>query len=192
MCCVHSFQSLFVFMNFNQHICKAPTCRHAYAEPHPPHKADSCRLLTLQNNLPLHSHYTTACLFISSRLNCLAAIKWWKPKNHLHLTFVIYVRVRSILAAPHFETDSVTRGAGLHMRIPLSTPRWMCSRWQTQIQLRPSWVTPDLTLSSCDQQKDGEESVLIIQQQWSSVYRGPCSTERVSATRWAAQLRSDL
>lgn len=75
MCCVHSFQSLFVFMNFNQHICKAPTCRHAYAEPHPPHKADSCRLLTLQNNLPLHSHYTTACLFISSRLNCLAAIK---------------------------------------------------------------------------------------------------------------------
>jgi len=72
LCCVHSSQSLFVFMNFNQRICKAPTCFHANAEPHPPHKADSCRLLTLQNNLPIHSHYTTACLFISSHLDCLA------------------------------------------------------------------------------------------------------------------------
>lgn len=51
--CVHSSQSLFVFMNFNQCICKPPTCFHTYAELHPPHKEDSCRLLTLQNNLPL-------------------------------------------------------------------------------------------------------------------------------------------
>lgn len=83
-CTVHSSQSLFVFMNFNQRICKAPTCFHAYAEPHPPHKEDSCRLLTRQNNPPIHSHYTTACLFISSHLNCLAAIKRWKTKNNLH------------------------------------------------------------------------------------------------------------
>lgn len=38
-------------------------------------------------------------------------------------------------------------------------------------------------LTSHDQWKDRGQRVLIIQQQWGSVYRGPCSTERASATR---------
>lgn len=85
------------------------------------------RLLTLQNNLPLHSHYTTACLFISSRLYYLAAIKWWKPKNHLHLTFVICVHVRFV-SQSHFTcgqfwnwlcNKTLKQGPGLHLRIPL-------------------------------------------------------------------------
>lgn len=156
MCCVHSFQSLFVFMNFNQHICKAPTCRHAYAEPHPPQKADSCRLLTLQNNLPLHSHYTTACLFISSRLYYLAAIKWWKPKNHLHLTFVICVHVRFV-SQSHFTCDqfwnwlcnkTLKQGPGLHLRIPLSTQRWMCSSWHLSCKQKSSCSRLESRLTS--------------------------------------------
>lgn len=70
--CVHSSQKFVCFfMNFNLHFCLPPTCFHTYAELHPPHKADSCRLLTLQNNLPLS---TTAIIPLPASSSTLISI----------------------------------------------------------------------------------------------------------------------
>lgn len=176
-------------MNFNQRICKAPTCFHAYAEPHPPHKADICRLLTLQNTLPIHGHYTTACLFISSHLDCLAALKWWKTKpSAFGSRNLCLLENHSIaLHVTHSGTDAASnqQHTGSHhiqymhrssdtmnVSLDICLVRHLASR-----------------LTSHDQWKDRGQRVLIIQQQWGSVYRGPCGTERTS---WATQLRSDL